>query len=106
MDAKIREVGVKDGDPNTSHFHKLSNARARHNSLAMLVIDGVLLDDQEQLSENVVRYYDTLYKETHHWRPRLDGLEIASTSREDNNMLGFKRMRFSKLLRRQGPCII
>lgn len=46
----------------------------------------MLVDDKEK-SIDQVGYHEELYKETHNWRPRLDWLELASVSREDNLML-------------------
>lgn len=56
----------------------------RDNSLAKLVIDGVLVEDKDQ---SEVHADETLYKKTHKWCPRLNGLDLASISSGDSDML-------------------
>lgn len=41
---RSREANLKDRDQNTSSFNKLANARARFNSLAKLIVDGMLIE--------------------------------------------------------------
>lgn len=59
----------------------------------------MLVEDDEQLIDHVVGYYDELFKEIHKWWPRLDGFKFASISREDNYSLRVRlvRLRFGKL---------
>lgn len=51
---RSREADIKKGGWITSYFHKLANARSRRNSLAKLVIDGVLVEDKNLMTDYVV----------------------------------------------------
>lgn len=49
--------------------------------------DNSLVEDKNQIVDHVVGFYESLYKENHKWRPRLDGVNLASVSIDENHML-------------------
>lgn len=69
-------------DRNAFYFHMLAFARARFNSLAKLVVGGMLVEDKDQIVDHVVGFYKSLFKDLK-WA--LDWM--ASISKEENDML-------------------
>ena len=51
---KSREIWLKEGDRNTSFFHKMANAHKRRNHMSRLKINGVWYNECAGLKEQVV----------------------------------------------------
>lgn len=64
---------MKEGDRNTSSFHKIANAHRRRNSLARIKINGTWLSKKNDIKEGVVRAFQNLLTDTRDWRPSLVG---------------------------------
>ena len=82
---KSRETWLKKGDKNTRFFHKMANARARRNFLSKVKINGVTLNDEEDIKSGVCRAYQTLLLENQDWRQRIEDLQF--------HVMGTKRSR-------------
>ena len=39
-------------------------------------VDGVVFEDESEIREQVVHFYESLYQESETWRPTVDGLEF------------------------------
>jgi hypothetical protein len=76
-------VWLKEGDRNTKFFHRLANSHRRHNFIGALDIDGNTTMDSEEIKDEIVHYYQSLYSESAHWRPKLDGLSFNRLNSED-----------------------
>ena len=67
---------IKEGDNNTKFFHKMANSRRRYNHISMLKVDGIIYEDDSEMTDQVVKFYKNLYKDTEEWRPFVEGLEF------------------------------
>jgi hypothetical protein len=71
---KSRILWLKEGDKCSKFFHSMANSHRRCNSIDSLMIEGNLSNNQEEISEHIVKYYQKLFKEQCQWRLRVDGL--------------------------------
>ena len=49
-----RELWLKEGDKNTSFFHRMANAHRRNNSLDKIQTNGVWLAEEQEVREGIV----------------------------------------------------
>ena len=42
----------------------------------MLEVDGIIYEDDSEMTDQVVKFYKNLYKDTEEWRPFVEGLEF------------------------------
>ena len=61
---KSRILCIKEGDNNTKFFHKMANSHRRFNHPRTLEVDGVVFEEAIEVTNQVVLFYKTLYKET------------------------------------------
>ena len=73
---KSRILCIKEGDNNTKFFHKMANSHRRYNHLRTLEVDGVVFEEEPEVTNQVVQFYKDLYKESEGWRPFVEGLEF------------------------------
>ena len=73
---KSRMLCIKEGDNNTKFFHKMTNSQRRYNHISMLEVDGVIYEDESEMTNQIVQFYKNLYKESEEWRPFVEGLEF------------------------------
>lgn len=57
---KSRVKDAKQGDKNTSDFHRVTNVRKR-STLSKLMIDGALLDIEDAITRHAADFYKHLY---------------------------------------------
>ena len=50
---KLREIWLREGDKNTSFFHRMANSHFRKNSLASIKINGVWLTEDQEMREGI-----------------------------------------------------
>jgi hypothetical protein len=67
---------LKEGDHNTSFFHRLANSHRMNNFISSLSIDGSDTSNQEVINGSIIQYDSNLFTETTLWPPKLDGLEF------------------------------
>jgi hypothetical protein len=60
---KSRALWLKEGDRCTKFFHKVANSNRRNNSISSLELEGAVVEDPSVISEAIVDYYSSLYKE-------------------------------------------
>jgi hypothetical protein len=73
---KSRILWLKEGDKCTKYFHSMANSRRRYNSIDSLMIDGTLSNNQVEISDHIVKFYQKLFLEQCRWRIRVDDLEF------------------------------
>ncbi|RVW20831.1 putative ribonuclease H protein [Vitis vinifera] len=79
------EVWLKEGDRNTSFFHKMANAHRRRNSMARVKINGTWLTEGNEIRDEVVNVFKVQLSTAGNWSPtlvafpfaRLEALEAA-----------------------------
>ena len=42
----------------------------------MLEVDGIIYEDESEMTDQVVQFWKNLYKETEEWKPFAEGLEF------------------------------
>ena len=52
----------------------MANSHRRYNSIDSLMIEGNLCNNQVEISEHIVKFYQKLFEEQCQWRLRVDGL--------------------------------
>ncbi len=84
---KSRVLWLKEGDNNTKFFHKMANSNRRRNYIGGLEVDGVYYEEEVEMRDHVVQFYQNMFCETEEWRPHVDGLHFASISGEERDVL-------------------
>jgi hypothetical protein len=84
---KSRVLCLKEGDNNTSFFHRTANSNRKNNYLNRLEVDGHVFDDKEDIKLQVEQFYHSLLQETEYWRPEVDGIEFDSIDASARDML-------------------
>jgi hypothetical protein len=77
---KSRIKWLKEGDKCTKFFHQVANAHRRNNSIESLVVNGSPSSDLALISDYIVNFYESLFTESHSWRPWLDNLGFDTLS--------------------------
>lgn len=78
---EFKALWLKERDKCTKFFHRMTNSNRRVNSISSLEVDGELLEDPENIYEEIVSFYSSLYNEPFSWRPFLDDLTFDSIFR-------------------------
>ncbi|MQM06269.1 hypothetical protein Taro_039090, partial [Colocasia esculenta] len=63
---KARLQWLDDGDKNTTFYHVVVQGNRRRNKIHRLQVDGTWCEDQEALSKEAVRYYESLLHSNNH----------------------------------------
>lgn len=58
---RSRALWLKEGDRNTSYFHKLANAHRRSSHIDQLVVQGTTIMDPERIKGEIIGFYEKLY---------------------------------------------
>ena len=65
-----RCLWLRKGDRNTKFFHRMANTHRRGNQLGPIMVDGVRLSSEDEVSAGVVEFYRRLFQEggENRWR--------------------------------------
>ena len=50
-------------------------------------VNGVVFEDESEIREKVVHFYESLYQESETWRPMVDGLEFDVITANESALL-------------------
>ncbi|KAG5616439.1 hypothetical protein H5410_016263 [Solanum commersonii] len=78
---------IKNGDKNTKFFHRMATSHKRNNTIESLVINGEESSDPVAIKNEIVDFYQILYKETESWRPSLNILDVQTITEEEQILL-------------------
>ncbi|GKV14958.1 hypothetical protein SLEP1_g25756 [Rubroshorea leprosula] len=84
---KSRKQWLKEGDANSSFFHKSIRSRQRRRELISIQVKGKQLNDVAGIKEGVAEFFEELFKEEKWTRPTLDGLSFCQISQEQSDLL-------------------
>ena len=89
MRQKSRSKWIKEGDGNTSYFHKIINFSRRRNALRGLHIEGSWVDKPAVVKAAILQHFQGRFAEPSLNRPNLDGVSFNVLSSNQRDMMGF-----------------
>jgi hypothetical protein len=95
---KSRVLWLKEGNNNTKFFHKMANSNRRRNYMEKVEVDDIVNENDTEIRDNVVSFYEDLYQEKEVWRPSVDGLDFHSIGAVERSHLERKFDREEVLL--------
>jgi hypothetical protein len=84
---KSRVLWLKEGDNNMKFFYKVANSHRRCHYTEKLEVEGMLLEEDQDIRDQAVQFYDSLFQEREVWRPKFDGLPIDPIRAKDRFLL-------------------
>ena len=75
---KSRDKWIKEGDSNTTYFHKAINVRRNYNALQGLFIDGNWVQQPDRIKNEAFNFFLHRFSEDKSFRPTLDGVFFHS----------------------------
>ena len=73
---KSRETWLKEGDINTSFFHRMANSHRRRNSIRSISINGRRCVKEPEIKEGLVGAFQSLLSAPSNWCPPLPDLHF------------------------------
>ena len=84
---KSREVWLREGDRNTSVFHRMTNSHRRRNCLSKSKINGTWLTEEQEIKGGVVRAFKNLLTDPGDWHLTMEGLDFNRIDVEEATRL-------------------
>ena len=84
---KARIKWLKEGDNNSTYFHRLINHRRRKNAIPGIFMDGVWIHEPCRVKNAAVLYFKDRFLEDCSNRPTLDGVYFSSLDLRDKESL-------------------
>ncbi|KAL5154595.1 Transposon TX1 uncharacterized protein [Glycine soja] len=75
---KSRSKWLQEGDSNSAFFHKVINFRRNYNALQGILIDGLWVQQPEEVKKGAVDFFLKRFTEQNPSRPTLDGVQFPS----------------------------
>ena len=75
-----RELWLREGDRNTSYFHRMATAHRRVSSLDRVKINGVWLSEEQEVREGVVNAFQQMLSESSDWKADIGELQLKQIS--------------------------
>ena len=95
---KARSRWVKEGDSNSSFFHKLINYSRRRNAIRGLLIDGSWVEDPLLIKAEILQHFQNRFHEPQQQRPNLDGVRfsVLNASQRDRMVEPFSEQEITR----------
>ncbi|KAH1231715.1 hypothetical protein GmHk_09G024546 [Glycine max] len=84
---KARVKWLKEGDSNSTYFHRLINHKRRKNAIPGIFMDGVWIHEPCRVKNAAVHYFKDRFLEDCSNRPTLDGVYFSSLDLRDKESL-------------------
>ena len=84
---KSRVKWIREGDSNSTYFHRLINHRRRVSAFQGLLMDGEWVHDPSNIKRVVLTHFKDRFTEQNHNRPTLDGVHFPSLDQDQNESL-------------------
>lgn len=84
---RLRVAWLKEGDRNSKFFHNITNWKHSTNLITKLLVDGKWVNDQEQIHDEIEKYYTSLHKDPIPCRPVLEGVDFERIDEEQRSQL-------------------
>ncbi len=65
----------------------MTNSNRRRNYIEKVEVDGIVHENDTEIRDNVVFFYEDLYQEKEVWRPSVDGLDFHSIEAAERSHL-------------------
>ncbi|RVW95180.1 LINE-1 retrotransposable element ORF2 protein [Vitis vinifera] len=82
-----REVWLKEGDKNTGFFHRMANAHRNNNTLDKVKIDGVWLEEDQEVREGIANAFHQRLSEDVGWKADIEGIQLDRISQQEAESL-------------------
>ncbi|XP_028201026.1 uncharacterized protein LOC114385181 [Glycine soja] len=87
MTQKSRARWLKEGDYNTSYFHKIINFRRAYNAIPGILIDGEWVQQPNTVKNVAANFFHNRFTKQNHSRPTLNRVQFNSISRGQKEQL-------------------
>ncbi|KAH1232791.1 hypothetical protein GmHk_09G025366 [Glycine max] len=84
---KSRAKWLKEGDCNTTYFHKVINFRRNYNALQGILIDGVWVQQPNLVKNEAVNFFLNRFSEQNYSRPTLEGVQFPTINQRQREEL-------------------
>ncbi|XP_022889505.1 uncharacterized protein LOC111405049 [Olea europaea var. sylvestris] len=84
---KSRVNWLKERDKCTKFFQRIANSNMRKNSITVLEVDGITYEEPIEIGSQLVNFYQNIYQEQFEWRPKLEGLDFCTITKDDAGWL-------------------
>ena len=84
---KSRCRWIKEGDSNTTYFHRVMNARRRRNALRGMQIGDTWVENPNIIKAEILQYFQNRFNEPLLSRPNLDGVAFKSLNPTQRDMM-------------------
>ena len=84
---KSKVKWLREGDRNSSYFHRIINHRRRVNALQGLCIDGGWIHDPNSVKIAVLQHFKERFSEQNPCRPTLEGIQFSSLDQRQKESL-------------------
>ena len=78
-----REIWLREGDRNTSFFHRMISAHRRNNSLDRVKINGEWLSEEQKVREGIVNAFQQLLLEDMGWKEDIGRIQLDQISQQE-----------------------
>ena len=82
-----REVWLKEGDKNTGFFHRMANAHRNNNTVDRVKIDGVWLEEDQEVREGTANAFHQSLSEDVGWKADIEGIQLDRISQQEAESL-------------------